>query len=337
MSALNVAVLGVGVMGGYHAEALADRIAHARVTVVSDADTERAEGVARRVGARVEPDPLAAIGADDVDAVVIASPGPAHEAQVLACLDRRAPVLCEKPLTTDAATAYRIVEREAALATPLVQLGFMRRFDAEYAALRSLVTSGEVGAPLMLHCVHRNPAQSDAFTSEMMMRDSVVHEADVARFLLDEEIVAVTVARPRASREAPAGVSDPMLVLMETESGRLVDVEISARSRVAYEVRTELVAERGNAMIGLDHGLVVARPGGVRGGQLSPGFLERFGAAYDTELQRWVRAARRGTIDGPGTWDGYAAVAVCAAGVEAVRTGERVPVRLAPRPVRAAA
>ena len=106
---------------------------------------------------------------------------------------------------------------------------------------------------------------------------------------------------------------------------------------MAYEVRTELVAERGNAMIGLASGPVVARVGGVRGPRLSPGFIERFGSAYDAELHRWVRAARRGTIDGPGTWDGYAAVAVCAAGVEAVRTGERVPVDLWARPIRAAA
>ncbi|GAA3397988.1 Gfo/Idh/MocA family protein [Cryptosporangium minutisporangium] len=337
MNALRVAVLGVGVMGSYHAEALASRIAHARVTVVTDADQTRAERVAKTVDARVEADPFAAIGADDVDAVVIASPGPAHEEQVLACLDRRIPVLCEKPLTTDINTAYRVVQREAELESPLVQLGFMRRFDPEYAALRELVTSGELGAPLLLHCVHRNPAQSTVFDSEMMIRDSVVHEADVARFLLGEEITAVTVKRPQPTREAPAGVSDPMLVLMETESGRLVDVEIFARSRVAYEVRTELVAEHGTAMIGLDQHMVVHRTGGARTGLLARGFIERFAAAYDTELHRWVQAARQGTIDGPGTWDGYAAVAVCEAGVEAVRTGERVPVRLGARPVRAAA
>ncbi|SHN46193.1 Gfo/Idh/MocA family protein [Cryptosporangium aurantiacum] len=337
MSALRVAVLGVGVMGSYHAEALAGRISHARVTVVSDADTARAERVAKSVDARVEADPFAAIAADDVDAVVIASPGPAHEAQVLACLDRRIPVLCEKPLTTDIATAYRIVQREAELDAPLVQLGFMRRFDAEYAGLRALVASGELGAPLLLHCVHRNPAQTDTFDSEMMMRDSVVHEADVARFLLGEEIVAVSVKRPQATSLAPTGVSDPMLVLMETASGRLVDVEIFVRTGVAYEVRTELVAEHGSAMIGLDQGLLVRRAGGAWGGQLAGGFVERFAAAYDTELHRWVQAARHGTIDGPGTWDGYAAVAVCEAGVEAVRSGERVPVRLGTRPVRVAA
>ncbi len=120
-----------------------------------------------------------------------------------------------------------------------------------------------------------------------------------------------------------------MIVVFETESGRVVTDEIYVRSGVAYEVRTEVVGERGSATIGLDQNLVVKRTDGRWGGSISPGFVERFGAAYDTELQRWVDAARRGTIDGPGAWDGYAAVAVCEAGVEAVRTGQKVPV--APR------
>jgi myo-inositol 2-dehydrogenase/D-chiro-inositol 1-dehydrogenase len=85
-------------------------------------------------------------------------------------------------------------------------------------------------------------------------------------------------------------------------------------------------------MIGLDQNLVVTSTDGRRGGQITPGFVERFGTAYQVELQRWVNAARRGTIDGPGVWDGYAAVAVCEAGVEAVRTGQKVPVRLGDRP-----
>ena len=71
---------------------------------------------------------------------------------------------------------------------------------------------------------------------------------------------------------------------------------------------------------------------GRRGGQITPGFVERFGSAYQLELQRWVTAAGRGTIDGPGAWDGYAAVAVCEAGVEAVRTGQKVAVSLGAPP-----
>jgi myo-inositol 2-dehydrogenase/D-chiro-inositol 1-dehydrogenase len=124
-----------------------------------------------------------------------------------------------------------------------------------------------------------------------------------------------------------------MLVVFETESGRIVTDEIYVRTQVGYEVRTEVVGERGSALIGLDQSMLVKTADGRWGGQISGGFQERFGAAYDSELQHWVDAARAGTIDGPGTWDGYAAVAVCEAGVEAVRTGEKVAVTMDPRPV----
>ena len=166
----------------------------------------------------------------------------------------------------------------------------------------------------------------------MMIRDSVVHEVDVVRFLLDEEITAVSVHKPTATSKAPEGVSDPMLVIFETESGRIATDEIFVRTGVAYEVRTEVVGENGTAIIGLDHNLVRTGTDGRWGGAITPGFVERFGAAYHTELQHWVDAARRGTIDGPGAWDGYAAVAVCEAGAEAVRTGQRVQVAMAARP-----
>ena len=332
MSDLRIAVLGAGLMGAFHIDALSRRVRGARVAVVNDFLADKAASVAAAVGARGVDDPLAAIADPDVDAVLIATPGAAHEVQVNACLDRGIPVLCEKPLTTDLASAYRIVEREAALGRSLIQVGFMRRFDAEYAALRELIASGGLGNPLMVHCTHRNPAVGDHFTGEFMIRDSVVHEVDAARFLLDEEIVSVQVVSGVATSAAPAGVPDPMLVVFWTESGRVVTDEIYVRSQVAYEVRTEVVGERGSALIGLDQNLIVKTADGRWGGRITPGFVARFGAAYDTELQRWVDAARAGTIDGPGAWDGYAAVAVCEAGVEALRSGAKVDVTMAPRP-----
>jgi len=325
---LRIAVLGVGQMGTFHVDALSTRIRGAEVAVVSDFFADKAASVAAAVGARVVEDPIEAISDPEVDAVLIATPGAAHYEQVDACLDAGIPVLCEKPLTTDVDSAYAIVGKEAKLERPLVQVGFMRRFDAEYVALKKLITDGGLGNPLIVHCTHRNPTVPDYFNSEYMMRDSVVHEVDVARFLLDEEITSVQVIRGVATSAAPQGTSDPMVVVLETESGRIVTDEIYVRTGVAYEVRTEVVGEQGSATIGLDQNLVVKTTDGRWGGQLTPTFVERFGAAYDTELQRWVDAARSGTIDGPGTWDGYAAVAVCEAGVEAVRTGEKVPVRL---------
>ncbi len=330
---LRIAVLGVGLMGSYHASTLAELVKGAKVTVINDFSPETAARVAAGIpGTRVVADPFEAIDADDVDAVVIATPGAAHEKQVLACLEREIPVLCEKPLTTSIDAAYAIVEKEASLGKKLIQVGFMRRFDTEYAALRELIASGGLGNPLLVHCVHRNLDVPPHFNSEMMIRDSVVHEVDVIRFLLDEEITAVSVVKGVATSKAPAGISDPMLVIFETESGRVATDEIFVRTGVAYEVRTEVVGENGSATIGLDQNLITKTTDGRWGGHITPGFVQRFGAAYHTELQRWVNAAANGTIDGPGAWDGYAAVAVCEAGAEAVVTGNRVVVQMGSRP-----
>ena len=278
-------------------------------------------------------DPIEAINDPDVDAVLLATPGDTHYEQVSACLDRGVPVLCEKPLTTDEESAYRLVQQEAALGRNLIQVGFMRRFDAEYVALRDLIVAGELGNVLQMHCTHRNPAVGDHFNSEFTIRDSVVHEVDSVRYLLGEEITSVQVMAGVASSSAPAGTHDPLLVVFETESGRLVTDECFVRTGIAYEVRTEAVGEAGSVMIGLDHNLQTKTTDGRWGGRITPSFVERFGAAYQLELQRWVAAARRGTIDGPGAWDGYAAVAVCEAGVQALRSGRLVTVQLASRPI----
>jgi myo-inositol 2-dehydrogenase / D-chiro-inositol 1-dehydrogenase len=328
VSDLRIAVLGVGLMGASHVEALSRRVRGAQVSVINDFFADKAEQVAAQVGARTVGDPMEAINDPDVDAVLLATPGATHAQQLNACLDRGVPVLCEKPLTTDVSSAYAIVQKEAALGRRLVQVGFMRRFDPEYVALKDLLRGGGLGNPLMMHCIHRNPGVADHFTSEFMMRDSVVHEVDAVRFLLDEEITSVQVIKGAATRIAPEGTNDPMLVIFETESGRIITDEIYVRTQVAYEVRTEVVGEKGSAFIGLDQNLQLKTTDGRWGGQLTPSFIERFGAAYQTELQRWVDAAKAGTIDGPGAWDGFAAVAVCEAGVQAIRTGGTVAVRL---------
>jgi myo-inositol 2-dehydrogenase / D-chiro-inositol 1-dehydrogenase len=326
---LRIAVLGVGMMGAFHVDTLSKRVRGAQVSVVNDFLADKAAEVAGAIGARVEDDPIAAINDPDVDAVLIASPGDAHAEQLNACLDRGIPVLCEKPLTTDVGSAYAIVQKERALGRQLIQVGFMRRFDPEYAALRKLIGDGELGRPLMVHCAHRNAEVGDHFNSEFMIRDSVVHEVDSVRFLLDDEIASIEVIKGAATSSAPHGTHDPMLVIFETESGAIVTDEIFVRTGVAYEVRTEVVGEKGSAFIGLDQNLQLKTPDGRWGGRVTPSFLERFGRAYEIELQRWVEAARAGTIDGPSAWDGYAAVAVCEAGVQALRSGVKFHVHLA--------
>jgi myo-inositol 2-dehydrogenase / D-chiro-inositol 1-dehydrogenase len=329
---LRVGLVGAGKMGADHGKRIHERISGARLVAVGDPDLDRARNAASGIAdCRAEEDPLAVIAASDVDAVVIASPGPAHEPLLLAAIERGIPVLCEKPLTPDSKSSLNIVDAEVARGKQLVQVGFMRRFDPEYQELKQLLDSGEFGRTLLLHCAHRNPAPLPGFTNSMLITDSVVHEFDTTRWLLDDEITAVSVRRPRSTRSAAEGLSDPQIVTIETASGVLADVEIFVSCGFGYQVRCEAVCEKGTAMVGGDNGLL-SHTGGQWGGTVTADFRPRFRQAFDQEFQRWVNAAHDGRIDGAGAWDGYAAAAVCEAGVEAQASGARTEVELVDRP-----
>lgn len=331
-AALGVAVIGTGRMGADHVRRIDRRISGARVAAVMDVDAGRAKQAAADVhGCAAFTDVEAALDCPGVDAVLIASPGFTHEAALLAAFARDLPVLCEKPLTPDAASALRVLRAEVRLGHRRVQVGFMRRYDDDFRRLRALLERGELGRPLMLHCQHRNVSTLPGFTDEMIIHDSVVHEIDTTRWLLGQEIAAVTVHRPTPSSGAPEGLRDPQFVLLETDGGVLVDVEAFVNCGFGYQVRCEAVCERGTARVGDDARLFV-NSGGHWGGSISPDFLDRFEAAYDREVQHWVDATRRGVVEGPSCWDGYAAAAVCEAGVRAQTEGGRVAVELGERP-----
>ncbi|MFI6055616.1 Gfo/Idh/MocA family protein [Streptomyces violascens] len=342
---LGIAVIGTGRMGADHVRRIDSVIGGARVAAVADLDPERANAVAAGIeGCAVHTDPAAAMAAPGVDAVLIASSGPAHEAALLEAFARGLPVLCEKPLTPDPAGTLRVMEAEQRLGQRLVTVGFMRRYDAEYQRLRLLLDQGELGRALMLHCRHRNAESPSFFTTEMLIRDSVVHEADATRWLLGQEITAVQVLRPRPTSYAPQGLGDPQLVLFETSGGVVVDVEIFVNCGFGYEVRCEAVCERGTASIGESGGLVTraaigaspgrgeSRPWGSAAHAVPPDFTIRFAEAYDREVQAWVDATRQGRTEGASAWDGYAAALACEAGVRAQESGGRVEVELPERP-----
>ncbi|MFI9756895.1 Gfo/Idh/MocA family protein [Streptomyces sp. NPDC051963] len=329
---LGVAVLGAGHMGADHIRRLDQVVSGARVAAVADPDTTRAkEAVAGIEGVAVHAEPAAALDAPGVEAVLIASPGPAHEEALLAAFARGLPVLCEKPMVPDSTGALRVVETEARLGRRLAQIGFMRRYDAEYRQLKSLLDAGRLGRPLMLHCTHRNVSSPPGFTSAMLINSSVSHEIDAARWLLGQELTAVTVLRPQSSAGAPEGLLDPQFVLFETERGAVVDVEVFVNCGFGYQVRCEAVCERGSARIGEGHTMLVTADGGARE-EVAQDYVVRFADAYDREVQSWVDATRQGRVTGPAAWDGYAASVVAEAGVRALETGVRVAVDLAPRP-----
>lgn len=329
---LRVAVVGAGMMGGDHIARIEQRISGAIVAAIVEPDEARARSAAANApGASVRSGIRDALDHDAVDAVLIATPGPFHEPVLRPALEAGVAIFCEKPLTPDSASALGILEAEQHLDRPHIQVGFMRRFDAEYAALRELIASGEAGALLLLHCAHRNPSTQPTYTEAMLITDSVVHEFDAVPWLAGDPIVSVEVRKPRRNSLAPAGLDEPQLVIMELASGALATVEINVNIQLGYQVTTQAVLERGVAEIGRTGGIVRWQDGRW-GGTEHMTFKTRFGAAFDTQIQRWVDAVKRGTIDGPNAWDGYLAAAACEAGVQAQHSGRRVEVVTVARP-----
>ena len=331
-SDLRVAVVGTGMMGADHVSRITNKSSGAQVTAVVDPDVSRAEAAAALApGAGIFDSLQAAIDSGAIDAVVIATPGPNHEATIEVALGGNLEILYEKPLTPDSQSALRVLELEQRTDRPRIQVGFMRRFDPEYAQLRELIASGQVGEVLALHCAHRNRTCNPGYHDSMLITDSVVHEIDVIPFLVGEPIVAVEVKKPRRNSLAPDGLNDPQLVLLWTESGVLADVEMNVNAQFGYQVTTQAVFEKGVAVIGASSNITIHQDGAFRVAE-PPDFRARFAAAYDIQVQRWVDAAHRGTIDGPSAWDGYVVAAACEAGVASQEGGGRVEVTTVPKP-----
>jgi myo-inositol 2-dehydrogenase/D-chiro-inositol 1-dehydrogenase len=249
---------------------------------------------------------------------------------VLASIAAGKPVFCEKPLAETPDACLRILDAEVAVGRRLVQVGYMRRFDAGYRALKGVVDSGAIGAPLIVHCAHRNASVPGHYTRQMAITDTAVHEIDTMRWLLGEEIVGTQVLVPRRSRHG-GELQDPLILLLETESGTIVDVEISVNIRYGYDIRGEVVGEDGTAALS-DAGPVVVRREGHLASPVPVDWRERFLRAYDVEFQEWVDAVAVGAPTGPSAWDGYAASAVADAALAALDSGTRNAVKLVDQP-----
>lgn len=327
---IGIGVIGAGVMGAGHASMLGSQISGCRVVAVADADRNRATTVAARLDdARVLPDGVSLIADPAVEGVVVASPDDTHFALVMQCLELGKPVLCEKPLATSAEACLRIVEAEIKGGRRLVQVGFMRRFDPGYAAMRSTLAEGRLGAPLFFHCVHRNAAATPYTTSEMIILNTAVHEMDIARFVLDEEFVSATVRASRPTTAAPD--RRPQLLLLETASGVLVDIEAFVDAQYAYDVRAELVCERGAVALSQPFA-VQSYAGGAFGHALYPDWMGRFDDAYRRELQAWVNSIAGSGVCGASAWDGYVATRVAEICLDALHSQQRKGIEIAARP-----
>lgn len=332
MSDLRVGVVGAGLMGADHIVRIQKRTAGATVSAIIDPDALRAEAAAQTAqGSDTFSSLTAAIEANSMDAVLIATPGQFHLSDLLAALEAKLPVLCEKPMTPDPESAIKVIDAEVAGGTKLIQVGFMRRFDPGYMELRDIVVQQPYGDLLALRCQHRNPSVTDGYTNEMLINDSVVHEFDVVRYLTDSPIAAVEIKFLKRNTNNFGDLHEPILAFLETESGVVADVEMNVSVKFGYQVKTEAVFENGVVEIGRTAGTTVWSEGRYSGKEHMT-FKTRFKDAFENELQRWVNAAKGGTIDGPSAWDGYLVAEACKAGVEAMQSRQRVEVSYLSKP-----
>jgi myo-inositol 2-dehydrogenase / D-chiro-inositol 1-dehydrogenase len=324
---VRVGVIGTGIMGADHIDTLHRQVTGATVTVVADLDLDRARGVAAPLpGVRATDDGVALIGDPAVDAVVVASADATHADLTVAAVQAGKPVLCEKPLAPTLPECLRVVQAEleavGAGGPALVSVGFMRRFDPGYLELKSALEAGVCGAPLLAHCVSRGVSSAPGATSELSVTGSAIHELDVVPWLLGARIVEVGWHAPRSTGAAP-GMQDPQLILLRTADGALTTVEVFLNARYGYDIRCEVVGDRG-AIALTNPARMVADADRHRATGYPADWRPRFADAYRIELQAWVDAVAAGRpAPLASARDGLIASAVADAVIASMREGGR--------------
>jgi myo-inositol 2-dehydrogenase/D-chiro-inositol 1-dehydrogenase len=325
--------VGTGAIGRDHARRINQVLAGAKITALSDVNLDSAKAVKADVAPDAEifaaGEELIASG--KVDAVLVTSWGATHEQYVLAAIAAGKPCFCEKPLATTADGAKRIVEAEVAHGGRLVQVGFMRRYDAGYRMLKTVVDSG-IGQPLMVHAAHRNPTVPEQYVTPLAIHDTLIHEIDVFRWLLDDDYVSAQVIFPRVTSHSHAKLKDPQIVLLETAKGIRIDVEVFVNCQYGYDIQCQVVGEKGLACLPEPASVLMRKDAKLQSAILTD-WKDRFIDSYDVELQDFIDAAAQGLASGPTSWDGYVAAISSDACVSAQEApGTIVPITLPARP-----
>jgi len=332
MADLKIGVIGCGAIGREHIRRLTGAIPGATVSGCFDIYPQSAAKAAEDYGvARVYDTAASLLSSSDMEAVVLTSPDDTHAGYITEALCHDKYIFCEKPLATSSEDCERIISDEVKRGKRYIQVGFMRRYDRGYAEMKHIISSGELGAPLMIHACHRNVSQGEGFSTQMGVTNVAIHELDACRWLLGEEYIKAQVLKVRQSSRSTRGFDNPQIILLETETGCRIDVEVQCSDAYGYDIQCQVVCEKG-ALNLPDPAAVVTRSDARVSFGIHTDWSLRFMEAYDIELADWVCAVRARRLTGPSSWDGYAACAAADALNRSRGTGRFINVDMIEKP-----
>ena len=328
---VNIGIIGTGGMGGRHAANLNSSVAAANVAAIMDVDEARAQEVAERCGgAAVYTDADQLIGAQDVDAILIAAPDRFHAELTRACVAAGKPVLCEKPLATRGEDARAVVDAEVVGGRRLVQVGFMRQYDPAHVAVKRVSDSGDQGKALVFRSVHNSAVKDLIRSLDFVITGSLIHDIHSARWMMDDEIVRVHTAYIPISPSLPDSARYVMIQL-QFRSGALGGLECNSEAGYGYEITASITGETGMVQTSPLSSPIV-RHSNARSQWVEEDWLQRFRVAYLDEAQAWVQSIIDGKAAGPSAWDGYVSILVADASIESGKSGLPVGVDVPERP-----
>ncbi len=321
---IRFALLGAGRIGRIHG---ANAAALGRLTAVYDVDETAAAAVASANGGAIRSIERI-VEADDVDALLICTPTDTHADLIEAGAKAGKAIFCEKPVDLSVDRVRACLRTVASCAAPLM-IGFNRRFDPSFASLQARLAAGEIGSAEIVTIISKDPAPPPASyvaRSGGIFRDMMIHDLDMARFLLCEEPVelfasASVLVDPEIG---VAGDFDTAVVTLKTASGKIAHIANSRRATYGYDQRIEVHGAKGALFAGNRTATTVTRAGGdgYASDPALPFFLERYAAAYRAELAGFVTALEHGAPLSPTGEDGLLALMLADAATHSAKTGE---------------